>query len=193
MRTRASTPTATLAQLKALADPLRYQIFEHLIAEPRSAKQMAHRLKTHPTRLYHHFRVLEKVGLIRPAGTRQARGAVEKYFQAVVDRVEMRPPGTGGHERLVPALLAGVLGSTLSDLQTGIPQQSGRRPPRAYTYLRRYRIRVAPERAAEIRTRLAALADLCERAPVSDAGEEFGLTLAFYAMPTPTKRRRTTR
>ena len=192
MRTRASTPTATLAQLKALADPLRYQIFEHLIAEPRSAKQMAHRLKTHPTRLYHHFRVLEKVGLIRPAGTRQARGAVEKYFQAVVDRVEMRPARTG-RGRLVPALLAAVLGSTLSDLQTGIPQQSGRRAPRAYTYLRRYRIRVAPEWAAEIRTRLAALADLCERAPVSDAGEEFGLTLALYAMPTPTKRRRTTR
>lgn len=190
MRNRTATPTATLAQLKALADPLRYQIFEHLIADPRSAKEMAERLKTHPTRLYHHFHVLEKAGLIRPAGTRQARGAVEKYFQAVVDRVEIGRQA--GQRTLAPALLAGVLGATLSDLQAGIPRRSGRRPRSAYTYLRRYRIRVAPEQAAEIRTRLAALAELCERAPVSDAGEEFGLTLAFHALPTATKRRRTT-
>lgn len=183
-----TTPTATLAQLKALADPLRYQIFEHLIAEPRSAKQMAERLGTHPTRLYHHFHALEKVGLIRPAGTRQARGAVERYFQAVVDRVEIEPPAAGRRGNLAPALLAGVLGSTLSDLQAGVPA-SGRRRRGAYTYLKRYRIRVAPKRAAEIKARLAALADLCERTADEDAGEEFGVTLAFYAMRTPSKRR----
>lgn len=189
MTQRTATPTATLAQLKALAAPLRYQIFEHLVAEPQSAKQMATRLRTHPTRLYHHFRALEKVGLIRPAGTRQARGAVERFFQAVIDRVEIERSAAEGRRDLAPALLAGVLGSTLSDLETPMPA-SGRRPRNAYTYLKRYRIRVAPKRAAEIKARLAALADLCERAADETAGEEFGVTLAFYAMPTPARRRR---
>lgn len=183
-----TTPTATLAQLKTLADPLRYRIFEHLVAEPQSAKQMADRLGTHPTRLYHHFHALEKVGLIRPAGTRQARGAVERYFQAVVDRVEVEPARARGSAGLAPSLLAGVLGSTLSDLQTAIPT-SGKRPRNAYTYLKRYRIRVPPQRAREIKARLAALADLCERAAGEGVGEEFGVTLAFYAMPAPAKKR----
>ena len=181
-------PTTTLAQLKALADPLRYQIFEHLVGEPQSAKQMAQRLGTHPTRLYHHFHALEKVGLIRPAGTRQARGAVEKYFQAVVDRVDIQPAAAGRSGDLAPALLAGVLGSTLSDLQTAMPV-SGKRPRNAYRYLKRYRIRVPPRRAREIKARLAALANLCEKAAGEGAGEEFGVTLAFYAMPAPSKRR----
>lgn len=45
--TRRPTPaTATLAQVKALADPLRYRVFENLMAEPRTAKQMAEHLGT---------------------------------------------------------------------------------------------------------------------------------------------------
>ena len=82
-------PAATLSRLKALADPLRYRIFENLIAEPRTAKQMAEHIGTHPTRLYHHFHVLEKAGLIQAAGTRQKRGTVEKYFKAAIDRIEI--------------------------------------------------------------------------------------------------------
>ena len=124
---RAKSTAATLAQVKALADPLRYRVFENLLAEPRTAKQMAEHLGTHPTRLYHHFRVLERAGLIRPAGTRQTRGTTEKYFKAAVDRLDMTSRSTGGATLLAAAMLEGVLGSTLADLQRAGTRSGGRR------------------------------------------------------------------
>jgi DNA-binding transcriptional ArsR family regulator len=182
---------ATLAQLKALADPLRFRVFENLIAEPRTAKQMAEHLGTHPTRLYHHFRVLEKVGLIHPAGTRQKRGTTEKYFKAAVERVEGGGHSAGMSSDLASALFEGVLASTLADLQRAGKRRPGRkRAPAAAPYLKRYRIQATPAQAVEIRKRLDALAALCERLSASEGATEFGLTLAFYQMPDATKKRK---
>jgi len=184
-----ASATATLAQVKALADPLRYRVFENLIAEPRTAKQMAEHLGTHPTRLYHHFRVLEKAGLIEAAGTRQKRGTTEKYFKAAVDRIEAGAQSGGMHAALASALFEGVLGSTLADVQqTKSPR--GNRSAHVPLYLKRYRIRATPEQAAEIQARLEALAELCERASAPGGGKEFGVTLAFYETPNTAKRRK---
>lgn len=185
----ATSATATLAQVKALADPLRYRIFENLIAEPRTAKQMALHMGTHPTRLYHHFHVLEKAGLIRAAGTRHKRGTVEKYFQAAVDRLELGDGSGDMQAALVSALLEGVLGSTLADLQRARTPR-GKRSRHAQPYVKRYRMRATPEHAAEIRSRLEALAELCERVSAREGAREVGLTLAFYESPNPTKRRK---
>lgn len=173
-----STPraaSATLAQVKALADPLRYQVFESLLAQPRSAKQMAEHLGTHPTRLYHHFRVLEQAGLIRPAGTQQKRGTTEKYFAAAVDRIE----APGATSPLAAALLEGVLGSTLADIARA---RKDRRTKPHDTYLKRYLFRATPARVAEIRARLDALGKMCESSSASDDARQFGLTLAFHAV-----------
>jgi len=181
--------TATLSQVKALADPLRYRVFENLIAEPRTAKQMAAHLGTHPTRLYHHFRVLEKAGLIEAAGTRQKRGTTEKYFKAAVDRIEAGAQSAGMHAALASALFEGVMQSTVADLQHA---RSPRRNTSAHVplYLRRYRIRATPAQAAEIQARLEALAELCEHASTPEGQQEFGVTLAFYEIPNTGKRRK---
>jgi DNA-binding transcriptional ArsR family regulator len=181
--------TATLAQLKALADPLRYRIFENLVSNPRTAKQMAEQMGTHPTRLYHHFHVLRKAGLIRAAGTRRKRGTVEKYFEATVDRIEAGGASVRMAAALIPALLEGVLESTQADLQHAAAPQR-KRPEHVRPYLKRYRIRVTPQLAAEIRAQLDALARLCERASAGGDHDEFGVTLAFYALAAPTKRRK---
>jgi DNA-binding transcriptional ArsR family regulator len=195
-----SRATATLAQLKALADPLRYRIFENLISGARTAKQMAEQMGTPPTRLYHHFHVLRKAGLIRAAGTRPKRGTIEKYFEATVDRIEAGGASVRMPAALIPALLEGVLGSTLADLQraAGGPRADLHRAaaarrtrrPHARPYLKRYRIRVTPRLAAEIRAQLDALSRLCERASAGEDDEEFGVTLAFYALAAPTGRRK---
>lgn len=179
---------ATLAQLKALADPLRYRIFENLIGEPRTAKQMAEHMRTHPTRLYHHFHVLRKAGLIRAAGTRKKRGTVEKYFEAVVDRIEAADSSAPMPAALVPALVDGVLGSTRADLQHAVKRR-GKQSETARPYLKRYRIRATPQQAAQIRAKLEALAKLCERSAASDGAQEFGVTLAFYQVATSTEQR----
>ena len=72
-----------LDQVKVLADPLRIQILEGLCGEARTTKQVAQRIGEKPTKLYHHVEALERVGLIRLSRTRQNRGTLEKYYQAV--------------------------------------------------------------------------------------------------------------
>jgi DNA-binding transcriptional ArsR family regulator len=71
-----------LDQIKVLADPLRIRILEEL-AEERTTKQVAERIGEKPTKLYHHVEALERVGLIALTRTRQNRGTLEKYYQAV--------------------------------------------------------------------------------------------------------------
>lgn len=188
---RAKSATATLAQVRALADPLRYRVFENLLAEPRTAKQMAERLGTHPTRLYHHFRVLERAGLIRPAGTRQKRGTTEKYFKATIERIDLGTPVDGGAAPLAQALMAGVVSSTLADLQRAGAGATGPRAAHGSGMLvKRYRLRATPVQAAEIQARLEALAEMCEAVSAPDNAREFGLTFAFYATPDTERRRK---
>ena len=73
----------SLEQLRVVSDPLRVSILEELCLEPRTTKQVAELLGEKPTRLYHHVDALAEAGLIRLVNTRQVRGTVEKYFQAV--------------------------------------------------------------------------------------------------------------
>ena len=68
---------------------------------------------------------------------------------------------------MVPALIEGVLGSTLADMRhAGTLRTTRSREPRAY--LKRYLIRATPEQATEIQARLEAIAELCEKAPADD-------------------------
>jgi DNA-binding transcriptional ArsR family regulator len=73
----------SLEQIKVVADPLRVSILEELVLEARTTKQVAEILGEKPTRLYHHMDALAEAGLIRLVSTRQVRGTVEKYYQAV--------------------------------------------------------------------------------------------------------------
>ena len=79
----ASRELADLAQIKALTHPLRLRIVELLCEGERTTKQVADALGEKPTKLYHHVDVLEKAGLIRMTRTRQNRGTVERYYEAV--------------------------------------------------------------------------------------------------------------
>ena len=174
-----------LAQIKALADPVRYQVYEHLVAAPRSPKQMAEILGTPSTRLYHHFAVLERAGLIARAGTRRTRGTIEQYFTAAVDRLDATGRAKDRQAVLLPAIYAGVLQSTLAELDAAVRPGGA---PRASHYLKRFRLRTTPARAAEIRARLEAVAESCERAAADLGDVELGITLACAA-PAPRARR----
>src|SRR5438093_1274547 len=69
---------ANVAQLRALAHPLRLRLFELFAETPRTTMQVAELLGQPPTRLYHHVNALERAGLLKLRETRQIRGAVEK-------------------------------------------------------------------------------------------------------------------
>jgi DNA-binding transcriptional ArsR family regulator len=78
-----------LAQIRALADPLRLKILGALTGVPRTTKQVAEVLGEKPTKLYHHVEALNRVGLVRLTDTRPNRGTTEKYFQAVADQFQV--------------------------------------------------------------------------------------------------------
>ncbi len=75
-----------VAELRAFAHPLRLRLFELFVEKPRTTMQVAEILGEPPTRLYHHVNALQKSGLLRVRETRQVRGSVEKYLEAVVPK-----------------------------------------------------------------------------------------------------------
>ena len=85
-RRRAGTRTiapAGLAQVRALAHPLRLRLIELFTERARTTKQAAETMGEAPTRLYHHVAALERAGLVRLVRTQRVRGATEKYFEVV--------------------------------------------------------------------------------------------------------------
>src|SRR6478672_7036762 len=83
-----------VADLRALAHPLRLRMMELFAESPKTTKQVAELLGQPPTRLYHHVAALERAGLLVLKETRQNRGAVEKWYGSVA-----REMGTTGGVR----------------------------------------------------------------------------------------------
>jgi DNA-binding transcriptional ArsR family regulator len=74
---------ASVAELRAIAHPLRLRILESFAEGPRTTKQVAELLGEPPTRLYHHVAALERAGLLKLKETRKNRGTVEKWFESI--------------------------------------------------------------------------------------------------------------
>src|SRR2546423_9324302 len=85
----------TVADLRALAHPLRLRMMELFAESPRTTKQVAVILGQPPTRLYHHVAALARAGLLVLKETRQNRGAVEKRYTSVSQQVQ-GVPSRGG-------------------------------------------------------------------------------------------------
>jgi len=73
----------SVAEMRALAHPLRLRILEVFVERPRTTKQVALLLGEPPTRLYHHVAALERAGLLVLKETRKNRGTTEKWYAAV--------------------------------------------------------------------------------------------------------------
>src|SRR3954469_14150284 len=78
----------SVAEMRALAHPLRLRILELFAEAPRTTKQVAELLGQPPTRLYHHVAALERAGLLVLKETQQNRGAVEKWYAGVAKQYQ---------------------------------------------------------------------------------------------------------
>jgi DNA-binding transcriptional ArsR family regulator len=98
---------------RALADPLRIQLFELLAVRPRSARELAELTGRQPNRLYHHLALLEEGGLIEVSEYRRVRGGkVERvYAPAAVE-----PPGDAASPAERAQFLSAVLEATRADI-----------------------------------------------------------------------------
>src|ERR1043165_6875903 len=76
-RSRADREVATL---KALADPTRIQILLDLGDASKTVKEVAAALGAGPTKLYYHFKILERAGLIRVTRRRMVSGIEERTY-----------------------------------------------------------------------------------------------------------------
>lgn len=88
----------TVADLRALAHPLRLRMMELFAESPKTTKQVAELLGQPPTRLYHHVAALERAGLLVLTQRRQNRGAVEKWYAGVAQQIQagVRRKGDAG-------------------------------------------------------------------------------------------------
>jgi len=98
---------------RALADPLRIRLYELLVLQPQSAKELAERVGMRPDRLYHHLAQLEDGKLIEVADYRRLPGGkVERvYAPAAVE-----PVGDDATPAEIALLLNAVLETTRADV-----------------------------------------------------------------------------
>lgn len=75
-----SVEIRTLAQQRAVADPLRSRILGVLQNVPATAKQLAERLNSTPGAVGYHLKLLERLGLVQIVARRQVRGIVANYY-----------------------------------------------------------------------------------------------------------------
>jgi DNA-binding transcriptional ArsR family regulator len=179
-----------LGQVRALADPLRLRLLGVFSRGPHTTKQVAEILGEKPTRLYHHVEALERAGLIELKETRQKRGTVERYYQAigtkftVAESVLSFAPGPAGAASPVAAVVASILDTTREEIARAAQACPGGddQPP----LVARALLSGRPERMKALR---AELLDLLERARAEcPAGEgqlpsgmaTYAMTVAFY-------------
>jgi DNA-binding transcriptional ArsR family regulator len=179
---------ARVADLRALAHPLRLRIIELLAEMPRTTKQVAELLGEPPTRLYHHVAALERAGFLVLKETRANRGATEKWYEAVAPRIaagegpsaitlRSSSRDTRGAKR---ALVTTVLDQTRREM-IAAATRTNEQP----TLLSRLVLSVPPKSVAEVRRRLQDAIVAIEReleredrAPAEER-ERWAMTVAF--------------
>jgi DNA-binding transcriptional ArsR family regulator len=97
----------TVADLRALAHPLRLRMMELFAESPKTTKQVAELLGQPPTRLYHHVAALERSGLLVLKEKRQNRGAVEKWYAGISQQI--RSAGSKGRSRAARRAVAATV------------------------------------------------------------------------------------
>ncbi len=71
------------SQIKAYVHPTRIAILRMLVNKKRTVSNVAKELGVHPANITHHFKLLEKVGLIRLVETRDIGKNIEKYYRSL--------------------------------------------------------------------------------------------------------------
>jgi DNA-binding transcriptional ArsR family regulator len=174
-------------QLKAVSDPLRLELLDLMTDEASlgwTAKELAERLATKQTKLYHHLALLEERGFIRVAATRMVSGIQERRYQVTARsfRVE-RSLLTGGDST---AAMSGALDALfekaridiVAGLQSGAIDLDPQNPKRHRMGVWATHARLSPASVRRVMRLVEKLAEVDEH-PDPD-GAEYGLIVGFY-------------
>lgn len=129
-----------LETLKVLTDPLRMQILQLLDPEPQTINSVAEKLGVASSRLYYHFNLLEKHGLIMVVNTRTLNNLIEKVYWTTAEDVDVEKDlfnfsSEDGQENLIN-MISSSLDATREDILRSIQarklqlEQGGQSHPR---------------------------------------------------------------
>jgi DNA-binding transcriptional ArsR family regulator len=186
-----------LATLQAITDPLRVQIVDKMVKEPRTVKQVAKELGMTPTRLYYHISQLEEHGLIRVVNTRLVSGIVEKQYQATAYKFTVSRSlfSLDEQDRNVAsqAIQAGALGlleATIRDIQQGLANgallSAESNTNNDKLMVGRSMVELNPAQFIEFQNRVSALLDEFGSQEAGEDGKLFCLTVALYPVISDT-------
>lgn len=172
-----------LDQIAALAHPLRYRIFERLVVQPGSPKAVALDMGLKETRLYHHFGVLEKAGLIKRTRSQRKRGAIERTYAATADRIVLDNSRFAGEMQPGGSVSVQALRATVHEVERCEEHAHAENRDPELSVLR-LALRLSPKRAAELEARFAELIAEAQHQEPAAEQSEYHVTLAAYR-PAP--------
>ena len=181
--------------LRALSDPLRLRILEIMTArndETFTVKRLATDLGTSQTKLYHHINTLAERGLINVAGQRIVSGIIETSYRVGQRNLRFDRKLLSADEQVMHEALTTIFDGARDDIERGL--RTGHistdvdADPATKLLLARGLVRLAPERAVELRDRLTSLfeeyaGDDDEHADLSLPA--YGVVLSLYALAEP--------
>jgi DNA-binding transcriptional ArsR family regulator len=179
-------------QLRAISDPFRIRLIETMADLPLrgwTAKELAERLRTKQTKLYHHLNLLEERGFIEVIETRMVSGILEKRYRltAVSFRVDRSLIGSGGADAIggvLDVIFDKARGEILAGQRAGIIDL-GQTDDRGRMAIWATHARLGPASVRKVQRlveRLAAMDDLEEH-----DGADYGLVVAFYPLAPETE------
>jgi DNA-binding transcriptional ArsR family regulator len=196
-RAAESRSVTTVAELKALADPVRQAILAALARDaPRelrilSVKELAAELREPKTKLYRHVKQLEAAGLIRVASTRMVRGIQEQRYQACQGDLTIGPgamleAGAAGDALAVVATTMDRYRSRYLAHLAALPESDGPIPPDNRSMLMIGAAKVSPAKVKAIRDKLRqAVAELDVSATDSDGAVSVEVLVSFLIPNEP--------
>ncbi len=111
-------------QIRAFVNPTRMTILSLLVKEKQSISRIARQLNVHPANLTHHFKLLEKTGLIKLVEKRETGKNLEKLYRAVAYQFIVDPDlETNNKEVLTLAILRDNLNAAIHNLKNQTNEQ----------------------------------------------------------------------
>jgi DNA-binding transcriptional ArsR family regulator len=176
------TPASSLAltedsQIRAYIHPTRMAILELLAREKMSVSGAARIFGVHPANITHHFRLLEKVGLIKLVEKRETGRNMEKLYRAIALRFTVNMSGESivNKQALALTILQDNLAAAIRSLGSQSENQT------VFGVLHNLYLR--PEDVTKFQQRLAKLLEEFGSRRPKD-GTAYTVNLSFYPEQT---------
>jgi DNA-binding transcriptional ArsR family regulator len=165
-------PLADEKQIRAYAHPARMNILEQLGREKQSVSGVARALGVHPANITHHFKLLEKAGLIRLVEKRDTGKNLEKFYRAVAFHFTVNLAGEPLTDKKTLVL------SILHDSLTAAIRSLKDQPEEAPVFGLLKNLQLAPKDVPKFQLQLMKLEDYEKRRP--KGGFPFTVNIGFY-------------